>query len=106
MAETQPLTNRIQIVNWRSHGDEESYCRWEALSAEDPTDVEDLIKASVGYTPEEIAEDYHTEAESNEDWDKVYYVNDDICLRDGDEFRTNDGKLLKLSFAVVDEGAK
>lgn len=78
------MANRLQIVNTRNHGDDESYVDMAIY----PHDVEgDLVmdKKREAYREahdrEEMPEGY--DAEEVEDFDSLIYVNDDFMIADG-----------------------
>jgi hypothetical protein len=91
------LTNRIQILNWRQHGDDESYCLFAAYGADDPTFASEEIE-------QEIDPDYDwnqdTMPEEREDWEHVYYVNDDITIKDG-EVVLHNGRKFRITITEV-----
>lgn len=70
------MKNRIQIVNWRCLGDDESFCETQAYTADDPTDLS--VEASQDIPPDR------------------FFVNDDITFYDGQEFFCPDGTILVL----------
>jgi hypothetical protein len=72
---------RIQILNWRRHGDNESYCQIEVFAADDTFDTQSLIEAE---------HKVRAGAEDEGDYAATYYVNDDITLHDGDIRVTHD----------------
>jgi hypothetical protein len=81
--------NRIQIINWREHGDYESYCHSGVFAADDDSDVLDETLR------------LHNVAERGEgDTYETYYVNDDIEFYDGQILEHN-GRKFRLSITEV-----
>lgn len=94
MADNVAVT-AFQIVNWRKHGEDESYCKTGlVLPGEDLTDG---IRAELDYPKGN--DDY--DAESAEDWDRVYYVNDNFYLRDGEVLEHSSGRKFMVRFHEI-----
>lgn len=95
----EPPKNRIHILNWRQHGDDETYCRIGVYGADDDGAVDTEIDVELGRTEEVLARD----PESAEDWEHVVYVNDDILFADGDVLE-HKGRRFRVRIEEVLDG--
>ena len=77
----------MEILNWRKHGDEESYCRVEVFAMNDITDTGSMVEKEYNV---------RSGAEDEGDYDATYYVNDDITIADGDVMTTHDGRRFRI----------
>jgi hypothetical protein len=89
--------NRIQIVNWRSHGDDENYCYFAAYGRNDATTAHAEIQKQVD---ENYDWEHNEDPESQEDFDHVIYVNDDYVISNGDVVEHN-GRKFRVSISEV-----
>ncbi len=83
----------MEILNWRRHGDDESFCRIEVFAADDNTETESLIEKEY---------DVRRGAENDADYAATYYVNDDIVIADGDIMISHDGRKLRVAITLVE----
>lgn len=86
---------RIQILNWRRHGDDESYNSIRCY--DDASDVVDEIKEYLGWP-----KDPNFEPELG-DTRKLFYVNNDTRIGDGDTFTASSGLKYRVRFESVKE---
>lgn len=93
--------NRIEIVNWRRHGADESYCYLSAYAADDIANAHDEIEKQVDADYDWLQD---TDAEEREDWDHVLYFNDEILIEDGAVLEHN-GRKFRVQIAEVKEVA-
>jgi hypothetical protein len=89
--------NAIRIVNWRRHSDDESHLQMGVFAAGDPGDVHLEIEDKID--PEY---DWKQDAERAEDWERVYYVIDDVVIADADVIEHN-GRRFRVSITEVEE---
>ena len=87
---------RIQILNRRQRGADESYCTIMVFNAGDERDALEMVRQE-----NNIPEDPEGSAERRREWEAVPYVNDDITFADGDVLETADGRKLRLSLTEV-----
>lgn len=93
------MPNRIQILNWRQHGDDESGCQIGVFAAEDDGDVIEMAREQVD---EDASPEDWEDAEGRGDWEHVIYVNDDITIQDGDVLDRN-GRKFRVNITEVTE---
>ena len=86
------MRGRVEILNWRKHGDDESYCRVEVFGADDATEVETLVEKENGV---------RVGAEDEGDYGATYYVNDDITIADGDTMTSHDGRKFRIGVTLA-----
>jgi len=87
--------NRIQVVNWRGHGDDEAYAFTTVIAAGDPTDASELIRA-------QYCEDHDIDlGELDEEVGHAAYVNDDISFYDGEEIDCHGGKRFRIRIEEI-----
>jgi hypothetical protein len=84
---------RVQILNWRKHGDEESYCRVEVFATDDITNTASMVEKEYNVRPG---------AEDEGDYDATYYVNDDITIADGDIMVSHDGRRFRIGVVLAE----
>ena len=84
---------RVEILNWRKHGDDESYCRVEVFGASDATQTESLVEKEY---------DVRSGAEDEGDYGATYYVNDDITIWDGDIMVSHDGRRFRIGVVLAE----
>jgi hypothetical protein len=84
---------RVEILNWRKHGDDESYCRVEVFSADDSTATTSLV---------EKENNVRNGAEDEGDYGAMYYVNDDITIADGDIMISQDGRRFRIGVVLAE----
>ena len=81
---------RIELVNWRVHGDDESYVHYEFLRPEENFTFID-----------EKQQDARTDCRYHQDEDCpwcVVFVNDELTFSEGDEFTDSNGRKYRLRF--------
>jgi hypothetical protein len=89
--------NRLEILNWRRHGDDESYCRVGAFPAGDSRTLCDEVDGELGITREDRlrwAQLGDGESERIRER-KLWYVNDHIVLEDGQHIVRN-GRTFRI----------
>lgn len=99
------MTNRIEIVNWRKHGDDENYCYLGVYGADEATTAQQEIQKEVdedfdwdnGYRNEKGEQ---IDAEEAEDWDHVIYVNDEYLFEDG-QILAHNGRKFRVRIEEV-----
>jgi hypothetical protein len=84
---------RVEILNWRKHGDDESYCRIEVFAADDLTETTSLVEKEY---------EVRAGAEDEGDYDATYYVNDDITISDGDIMTSHDGRRFRIGVVLTE----
>jgi hypothetical protein len=89
----------LHIVNWRRHGEDESYCRV-GFYEDKKQNLVDLEIAPECDWPKDADADFNPE--SSGDWDRVFYINDDISIDDGAVFRTPEGKHYRVRFEPIE----
>jgi hypothetical protein len=87
------LRGRVQILNWRKHGDDESYCRIEVFAVDDGAEIQDRVE-----------EEYNVRrgAEEEGDYAATYYVNDDLNFADGDILIARDGRRFRIGVVLAE----
>lgn len=93
-------SNRIQILNWRQYGDDESYCYVGVVAADDSADCRAEIQAQVD---EDANEEDFEGAEERGDWEHVIYYNDDIDIWDGEVLEGTNGRKFLVTITEVKE---
>lgn len=89
--------NRLEIVNWRKHGENESYCYRGAYLAGEQLSAQQEIQSQVDA---DYDWDQDVDAEEREDFEHVVYVNDDIRILDGDVVEHN-GRKFRVTITEV-----
>jgi hypothetical protein len=89
MSNRAKTKNRIQIVNWRNHGDDESSCTIGVYSHEDLTDELLDARGKLGLKTD-------PDWEENDDYENGYYVNDDITIENG-QIMEHNGRKFRIS---------
>jgi hypothetical protein len=84
---------RVEVMNWRKHGDDESYCRVEVFGADDNTDTGTLIEKENAV---------RVGAEDEGDYAATYYVNDHITIADGSIMTSHDGRRFRIGVVLAD----
>jgi hypothetical protein len=93
------MKNRIQVINWRTHGSNESYCITGVFAANDESDLITEVRHQVD---EDATEEEFDQAEERMDWDHVIYVNDDFTFEDGQILKHN-GRSFRVNITEVSE---
>ena len=92
-------TNRIQIVNWRIDGDDESYNYFAVYPASETTtameEIQQEVDADYEWDQDETPED-------RGDLEHTIYVNDDITIVDGEVLHHN-GRKFRVTITEVTE---
>src|SRR5881398_2035921 len=96
--------NRIELVNWRKHGDDESYTTFAFLAADENESLISQIEADIaeehGVTSEAVRESLEENDGCN--FDLVYYVNDDVEFADGDVLEDGrSGRAFRITITEV-----
>lgn len=84
---------RLEILNWRKHGDDESRCRLEVFAVHDLSETTAMVEKEYSV---------QVGAEEAGDYDATYYVNDDITISDGDIMTSHDGRRFRISIVQVE----
>ncbi|MBO0695832.1 MAG: hypothetical protein J2P56_06985 [Verrucomicrobia bacterium] len=92
------MKNRIDIENWRKHGDNENYIYMGVFAADDNTTSQEEIQ-------KQVDEDYDwdqddDDAERRGDYAHVIYYNDSFTIEDGDILEHN-GRKFRVSIEEV-----
>jgi hypothetical protein len=94
---TNAAKNRIQIINWRRHGDDENYVLMAVFAADQEGNAIELAQ-------DQVDPDYDWTqaegAEEREDYAHVIYVNDDFEIVDGEVIRNN-GRAFRITIEEV-----
>lgn len=89
--------NRIEILNWRSHGDDENYCYLGVYRHHDRAtatrEVQQQVDPDFDWNQDE-------DPESQEDYEHVIYVNDHIVIPNGRIIEHN-GRKFKVTIREV-----
>jgi hypothetical protein len=97
---------RLEIVNWRGHGDDESYVAYD-VRTNGITLVEVLQEErqrSNAKDPESFVYNPEYDAEYAEDYDNLVYVNDNFSFANGETIKARDGSLWRISISKVRTG--
>lgn len=92
MSTTTEHKGRLEIINWRRHGDDESYCSMAVFGNDDTCSLRALIEAEHGV---------RMDAEEQGDLDAAYYVNDEFIMLDGAYIEAEDGKNFCISITRI-----
>jgi len=84
------LPGRIQILNWRQFGDDESYARVEVFASSDRTNAQKLV-----------ADEHDVHFDGKEDTSHHAYANDDIDIADGDVMVSHNGRRFRVSIEEI-----
>ncbi len=93
---TDTSKNRIEVLNWRKHCDDEAYCRGAAFPAGDTRTLDHEVDEYLDITPENRrrwAEMGDPEPERIAEG-KLWYKNDHLVFEDGDVIEHNGRKFL------------
>lgn len=81
--------NRIQILNWRSYGDDESFCYFKVFSADDKRTCQTIVQKEYDVRFDGMEGSGHA------------YTNDDIVIEDGDVWTATDGCKYRINITGV-----